>query len=128
VFPHPRWHATALCRIGDIIVVTVKDAIPGGTVKKSEVCKAVVVRTREVTRRRDGSCVRFSEERAVIINDQKEAAWYPYLRAGGARTARQAVHENHFAGSGGGVMRIRKGDIVKSSAARTAARRPRALG
>jgi large subunit ribosomal protein L14 len=59
-------------RIGDIIVVTVKDAIPGGTVKKSEVCKAVVVRTREVTRRRDGSCVRFSENAAVIINDQKE--------------------------------------------------------
>ena len=59
-------------RIGDIIVVTVKDAIPGGTVKKSEVCKAVVVRIREVTRRRDGSCVRFSENAAVIINDQKE--------------------------------------------------------
>jgi large subunit ribosomal protein L14 len=59
-------------RIGDIIVVTVKDAIPGGTVKKSEVCKAVVVRTREVTRRKDGSCVRFSENAAVIINDQKE--------------------------------------------------------
>ncbi len=59
-------------RIGDIIVVTVKDAIPGGTVKKSEVCKAVVVRTREMTRRKDGSCVRFSENAAVIINDQKE--------------------------------------------------------
>lgn len=59
-------------RIGDIIVVAVKDAIPGGTVKKSEVCKAVVVRTREVTRRKDGSCVRFSENAAVIINDQKE--------------------------------------------------------
>ncbi|MCX6830732.1 MAG: 50S ribosomal protein L14, partial [candidate division Zixibacteria bacterium] len=54
------------------IVVTVKDAIPGGTVKKSEVCKAVVVRTRDVTRRKDGSCVRFSENAAVIINDQKE--------------------------------------------------------
>lgn len=59
-------------RIGDIIVVTVKDAIPGGAVKKSEVCRAVVVRTRETTHRRDGSCVRFSENAAVIINDQKE--------------------------------------------------------
>ena len=59
-------------RIGDIIVVTVKDAIPGGTVKKSEICKAVVVRTKANTRRRDGSVIRFSDNAAVIINDQKE--------------------------------------------------------
>ena len=59
-------------RIGDIIVCTVKDAIPGGTVKKSEVCRAVVVRTVDAVRRKDGSTVRFSENAAVIINDQKE--------------------------------------------------------
>jgi large subunit ribosomal protein L14 len=59
-------------RLGDIIVVTVKDAIPGGTVKKSEICKAVVVRTRAETRRRDGSLIRFSDNAAVIINDQNE--------------------------------------------------------
>ncbi|MBN2227933.1 MAG: 50S ribosomal protein L14 [candidate division Zixibacteria bacterium] len=59
-------------KIGDIIVVTVKDAIPGGTVKKSEICKAVVVRTKANTRRRDGSVIRFSDNAAVIINDQKE--------------------------------------------------------
>jgi large subunit ribosomal protein L14 len=59
-------------RIGDIIVVTVKDAIPGGTVKKSEVCKAVVVRTKRDTRRKDGSYIRFSDNAAVIINEQKE--------------------------------------------------------
>ena len=59
-------------RLGDIIVVTVKDAIPGGTVKKSEVCKAVVVRTKAETRRRDGSIIRFSDNAAVIINEQKE--------------------------------------------------------
>lgn len=59
-------------RIGDIIVVTVKDAIPGGTVKKSEICKAVVVRTKANTRRRDGSIIRFSDNAAVIINEQKE--------------------------------------------------------
>ncbi len=59
-------------RIGDIIVVTVKDAIPGGTVKKSEICKAVVVRTKANTRRRDGSVIRFSDNAAVIINEQKE--------------------------------------------------------
>ena len=59
-------------RVGDIIIVTVKDAIPGGTVKKSEVCKAVVVRTRRETRRKDGSYIRFSDNAAVIIDDQKE--------------------------------------------------------
>ena len=59
-------------RIGDIIVCTVKDAIPGGTVKKSEVCKAVVVRTTRETRRKDGSYIRFSDNAAVIINEQKE--------------------------------------------------------
>jgi len=58
--------------IGDIIVVTVKEAIPGGTVKKSEVCKAVVVRTKATLRRRDGSLIRFSDNAAVIINEQKE--------------------------------------------------------
>jgi large subunit ribosomal protein L14 len=58
--------------IGDIIVVTVKEAIPGGTVKKSEVCKAVVVRTKAPLRRKDGSLIRFSDNAAVIINDQKE--------------------------------------------------------
>ena len=58
--------------IGDIVVVTVKEAIPGGTVKKSEVCKAVVVRTKASVRRADGSLIRFSDNAAVIINDQME--------------------------------------------------------
>lgn len=58
--------------IGDIIVVTVKEAIPGGTVKKSEVCKAVVVRSKAAVRRRDGSVIRFSDNAAVILNDQME--------------------------------------------------------
>ena len=59
-------------RIGDIVVVAVKEAIPGGTVKKSEVCKAVVVRTKAPLRRKDGSIIRFSDNAAVIINEQKE--------------------------------------------------------
>lgn len=59
-------------RVGDIIVCTVKDAIPGGTVKKSEVCKAVIVRTTKEIRRKDGSLIRFSDNAAVIINEQKE--------------------------------------------------------
>lgn len=59
-------------RIGDIITVTVKVAIPGGMVKKGQVTKAVVVRTRKETRREDGSYIRFDENAAVIINDNKE--------------------------------------------------------
>ena len=54
--------------IGDTIVATVKDAIPGGNVKKGEVVKAVVVRTRKEIRRPDGSYIRFDENAAVIIN------------------------------------------------------------
>ncbi|NIN01770.1 MAG: 50S ribosomal protein L14 [candidate division Zixibacteria bacterium] len=59
-------------RIGDIIVVAVKDAIPGGTVKKSDICRAVVVRTTRETRRKDGSYIRFSDNAAVIINELNE--------------------------------------------------------
>lgn len=53
--------------IGDTIVATVKDAIPGGNVKKGEVVKAVIVRTRKESRRPDGSYIRFDENAAVII-------------------------------------------------------------
>ena len=55
--------------IGDIIVATVKDAIPGGGVKKGEVVKAVIVRTSKERRRSDGSYIRFDENAAVIIKD-----------------------------------------------------------
>ena len=58
--------------VGDVIVVTIKVAIPGGTVKKSQVCKAVVVRTTKETKRKDGSYIRFSDNAAVIIDDQGE--------------------------------------------------------
>ena len=55
-------------RIGDVIVASVKTATPGGVVKKGEVVKAVVVRTKKPTRRADGSYIRFDENAAVIIN------------------------------------------------------------
>lgn len=55
--------------IGDIIVASVKDAQPGGQVKKGEVVKAVVVRSVKSTRRKDGSYIRFDENAAVIIRD-----------------------------------------------------------
>ena len=57
-------------RVGDVIVVTVKDAIPGGNVKKGEVVRAVVVRTAKESRRRDGSYIRFDENAAVILDDR----------------------------------------------------------
>ena len=59
-------------RVGDIIVITVKDAIPGGTVKKGDVKKAVVVRTRKEQRRKDGSYIRFDENAGVLINEAGE--------------------------------------------------------
>jgi len=57
--------------IGDIIVASVKQATPGGVVKKGEVVKAVIVRTRKEVRRSDGSYIRFSENAAVLIKDDK---------------------------------------------------------
>jgi len=59
-------------RIGDIISVSVKVAMPNGLVKKGQVAKAVVVRTRKEIRRADGSYIRFDENAAVIINENKE--------------------------------------------------------
>jgi large subunit ribosomal protein L14 len=59
-------------RIGDIVVVAVKDALPDGTVKKGDVAKAVVVRTTKEVRRKDGSYIRFDENAAVIINNEGE--------------------------------------------------------
>jgi large subunit ribosomal protein L14 len=58
--------------LGDLVIVAVKDALPNGTVKKSEVARAVVVRTVKETRRKDGSYIRFDENAVVIINDQGE--------------------------------------------------------
>jgi len=57
--------------VGDIIVATVKSATPNSTVKKAEVVKAVVVRTRAKIKRKDGTIVRFDDNAAVIINDAR---------------------------------------------------------
>ena len=58
--------------IGDVVVLAVKDALPGGTVKKSEVVKGVIVRTKKEIRRPDGSYIRFDQNAAVLINEAKE--------------------------------------------------------
>ena len=60
-------------RVGDIVVVTVKQAIPGGLVKKGEISKAVVVRTRKEIRRKDGSYVRFDDNAAVLLDNSLES-------------------------------------------------------
>jgi len=59
-------------RVGDIVVCAVKSAIPNGNVKKGTVVKAVIVRTRKEIGRKDGSYIRFGENSAVIIGDDKE--------------------------------------------------------
>ena len=58
--------------VGDIIVATVKQAAPNGTVKKKTVVKAVIVRTRNTIRRKDGSTIKFDDNAAVIIDDNKQ--------------------------------------------------------
>jgi large subunit ribosomal protein L14 len=58
--------------IGDVVIVAVKNALPNGTVKQSDVARAVVVRTAKETRRKDGSYIRFDENAVVIINDAGE--------------------------------------------------------
>ena len=58
--------------VGDVIVVSVKAALPGGGIKKGEVSRAVIVRTRKETRRRDGSYIRFDENAAVLLNANGE--------------------------------------------------------
>ncbi|MDX8381318.1 MAG: 50S ribosomal protein L14 [Ghiorsea sp.] len=59
-------------RVGDVIIVAVKEVIPGGKVKKGEVQRAVVVRTAKEFRRTDGSSIRFDENAAVLLNKQGE--------------------------------------------------------
>lgn len=59
-------------RVGDTIVATVKQASPNGTVAKKSVIKAVVVRTREQIRRKDGSTIKFDDNAAVIVDDEKQ--------------------------------------------------------
>ena len=96
--------------IGDVFVATVKDAMPGAAVKKGEVVKCVVVRTKKEKRRPDGSYIRFDENAAVLIKDEHDPAWHSNLRPGRPRTARPQVHAHCLASTGGAVMKLKKGD------------------
>ncbi len=59
-------------RVGDLVVLSVQTAEPNKAVKKKDVCRAIVVRSREVTRRSDGSYIRFDENAVVLVDDKKE--------------------------------------------------------
>lgn len=58
--------------VGDVVVMAVKDVLPGGQVKKGDVVKGVIVRTKKEIRRKDGSYIRFDQNAAVLVNDQNE--------------------------------------------------------
>ena len=100
--------------IGDVIVVSVKEAIPRGRVKKGEVMKAVIVRIAQghQARRRLGHPLR--PQRRGADQSADGAGRHPHLRPGAARTAGQEPHEDHLARAGGAVMaaKIKKGDTV----------------
>ena len=65
-------HTGSRAGLGDVITASVKEASPDGAVKKGQVVRAVVVRTRKETRRKDGTYIRFDQNAAVLIDDQKE--------------------------------------------------------
>ena len=75
--------------LGDVIIASVKKAIPGGDVKPGDVVKGVVVRTKKPTRRDDGSYVRFDRNAMVIIDTEAEPARHAHLRRRGPRAARE---------------------------------------
>lgn len=65
---HKKRYAT----VGDIVVVSVKSALPNSAVKKGEVCRAVIIRTKKEVKRKDGSFIRFDDNAVVILNNQGE--------------------------------------------------------
>jgi len=65
-------HGKKYASVGDLVVVSVKSALPNSAVKKGEVCKAVIVRTHKEVKRKDGSYIRFDDNAAVILNAQGE--------------------------------------------------------
>ena len=100
--------------IGDVIVVSVKEAIPRGRVKKGDVMKAVVVRIAQGHQAPGRLGHPLRPQRRGADHAADGAGRHPHLRAGAARTARQEPHEDHLARAGGAVMaaKIKKGDKV----------------
>ena len=118
-------------RVGDIITATVKTAAPQAAVKKGEVVKAVVVRTKKPFGRDDGTLIAFDENAAVIIDGAAQPARHAHLRAGRPRVAREELHEDRQPCTGGAVAMAasiedeesRRATPSRCSPARTAASR-----
>ncbi len=101
--------------VGDVIVVSVKEAQPRAKVKKGDVHRAVIVRTQKDVRRPDGSVIRFDSNAAVLVNKSEEPIGTRIFGPVVRELARSRVHEDHLACSGGAVMaaaKIKKGDSV----------------
>ena len=89
--------------LGDVIIASVKKAIPGGDVKPGDVVKGVVVRVKKATRRDDGSYVRFDRNAMVIIDNEAEPARHAHLRRRGPRAAREWIRPDRQPGGRGGL-------------------------
>ena len=96
--------------VGDIIVVSIKEAQPRGKVKKGDVHRAVIVRTAKDIHRADGSTI----ERGGAGQQERGADRHPYLRPGSARVAWQEAHEDHQPRAGGAVMAAAQGSTAKA--------------
>jgi large subunit ribosomal protein L14 len=110
--------------LGDVVTASVKEAAPDSAIKKGKVVRCVIVRMRKETRRKDGTYIRFDSNAAVLVNEVNEPV--ARFRTGGARAARQKIHEDRFARAGGHLMpgrrkslaepvriRLKKNDVVK---------------
>ena len=125
-------HHRRYARVGDIIVGTVKTATPQGAVKKGEVVRAVVVRTKKPFGRDDGTTIAFDENAAVIIDQAAQPARHAHLRARRPRAAREELHEDRQPCSGGALtvaqtMKVKKGDVVRILRGKDAGKEGRVL-
>ena len=102
--------------LGDMIIASVKKAIPGGDVKAGDVVRCVVVRTRNPTRRDDGSYVKFDRNAVVLIDNEKNPRGTRIFGADRPRAARPPVHEDHQPGRRGGLSRVgRAADVGRAT-------------
>lgn len=92
--------------LGDVIICSVKEAMPNGNVKKGEVVRCVIVRVKKEVRRADGSYIRFDQNARRAHQQRRLSARHPYLRARRPRAARQEVHEDRVSGTGNAVGEV----------------------
>ena len=95
-----------VANIGDVVVCTVKKATPGGVVKKGEIVKAVIVRTKSGVRRKDGSYITFDENACVIIRDDQSPRGTRIFGPVARELTRQQFHENYFISSGSSLIHM----------------------